>query len=409
VSGPDEVRRVATLCANGDEEIGSLVASALDEVGREGVVSVVEGRSVETKTEVVRGLQLERGYCSPYFITDLERVECQLEDVWVLACEKPVRGLQPLVPILELVHQSGKPLLVIAEDITDEALTTLILNKVKGNLPCCAVKSPSLEHLRDVATVTGATIVSTESGLTLERLQLEHLGRAERVVCQPDITTFIRGRGSDEAVRNRLALLRKELERIRQNKRTPQHEISELGKRVRRLSQGVAIITIGGRTESELRERKDRVEDAVGATRLAIEKGVVPGGGVALLRCQSALDRFYAEGGQQNAGIKVLRDALEEPLRRIAENAGLDGPVVVGTVRAQSGPFGFDAARREYTDLTEAGIFDATKVVQSAIECAVNVTGLMLTTRAMLADKYPRPVSYTPYRPDLFDDEDDDY
>jgi chaperonin GroEL len=235
------------------------------------------------------------------------------------------------------------------------------------------------------------------------------LGRCDRIVVDPELTTLIGGKGSDEGVRNRLALLRKELQQFKEKKRPDEIELGALEKRVRRLSQGVAMIKVGGRSESELRERKDRIEDAVVATRLAIEKGVVPGGGVALIRCQTALDRFYDEAGQQNAGIRLLRDALAEPLRRIAENAGVEGSPVVETVRAGSGSFGFDAARREYTDLAEAGVLDATKVVQSALECAVNVTSLMLTTRAMLADKYPRPTSYSPQRPDGFDDDDDDY
>lgn len=414
VRDQDEVRKIATLCANGDEAVGALVASALEQISKDGVVTVSEGQSVATTTEIVRGLQFDRGYLSPYFINDFERVECALEDAWVLVSEQPIRGLHALVPILEAVLESKKPLLVIAEDVNEEALSALIVNKVRGNVSCCAVKCPSLgvtrlEHLRDVAVVTGASIVSHESGLTLERLRIEHLGRCDRIVVDPELTTLIGGMGSDEAIRNRLAQLRKELQQLKDKKRPNEIELTELEKRVRRLSQGVAIIKVGGRSESELRERKDRIEDAVVATRLAIESGVVPGGGVALIRCQTALDRLYDGAGERNAGVKLLRDALAEPLRRIAENAGLDGSVVVETVRAGAGSFGFDAARREYTDLAEAGVLDATKVVQSALECAVNVTRLMLTTRVMLADKYPRAASFTPYRPDGFEDDDDDY
>jgi chaperonin GroEL len=414
IDGQSEIERIATLAANSDGQVGALVAWAIDQVGKDGVVTVSEGQGVATSTEVVRGLQFDRGYLSPYFITDVERVECVLDDAWVLACEKPIRGVTELVPILEAALESKKPLLVIAEELSEEVLTTLIVNRVKGNLPCCAVKCPSLgttrlEHLRDLAVVTGATVVGVESGLTLERTRLEHLGRCERIVIQPEMTTLVGGGGSADDIRNRSALLRRELEDLRSKKRRNEHEVIELEKRARRLSQGVAMIKVGGQSESELRERKDRVEDAFCATRLALQHGVVPGGGVALIRCQAALDRLFEEGGRRNLGLKILRDALDEPLRRIAHNCGLDAAVVVDTVRAGQGAFGFDAARREYTDLDAAGVLDATKVVESALRCAVDVIGLMLTTQAMLADKYPRPASHTPYRPDLFEDDDDDY
>lgn len=409
-----EIARVATLSANGDTDLGDLVGSTLTQVGQEGVVSVLEGQGVETTTDVVHGLQFDRGYLSPYFITDVERIECVLEDAWVLATEQPIRSVQALVPILEAVLESKKPLLIIAEDVAEEALSTLVVNKLRGNVPCCAVKCPSLgptrlEYMRDIAVVTGASIVGPETGLTLERLKLEHLGRCERIVVQPEVTTLIGGAGNEADVKRRIALLRQSLEHMKGNKRTAEHELRELEGRVRRLTQGVALIKIGGRTETEIRERKDRLEDALCATRWALEQGVLPGGGVALLRCQAALDRFYEGAGERNAGIKLLRQALAEPLRRIAENAGEDGPAVVETVRAGEGWFGFDAARRQYGSLDEAGVMDATKVVQSAVECAVNVTGLMLTTRAMLANKDRRPPPYSPLRPDLYDDEDDDY
>ncbi|HEX2875690.1 MAG TPA: chaperonin GroEL [Polyangiaceae bacterium] len=418
VGEADEIRRVAALSANGDTAIGELVAAALEKVGKDGVVSVIAGEGVETTTDAVRGLQFERGYLSPYFITDPERVECVLEDAWILVCDQAIRGVEPLVPILEAVLESKKPLLVIAEDLDEHALATLVLNKARGTLACCAVKSPSLgvtrlEHLRDLAVVTGATIVSSETGLTLPRLRLEDLGRCTRVVVQPDVTTLVGGAGDADATKTRVAMLTKELQRLKDDKRSSKNDVTALEQRVRRLTQGVAIVKVGGRSHSELEERKDRVEDALCATQAAIAEGVVPGGGIALLRCEQALDALrVGEGegeGEQALGVAILRRALSEPLRRIAQNAGEDGTVVVEKVRAGTGAFGWDAARREYCDLQAAGVLDATKVVQSALECAVNVVGLMLTTQAILVRKYQQPVSFTPYRPDLYEDDDDDY
>src|SRR5207244_2742639 len=294
----DEVRRVATLSANGDAAIGDLVASALEQVGNEGVISVVEGRGVETSTEIVRGLQFERGYLSPYFINDIERLECAFEDAWVLLCDHPIRDIASLAPILEAVLASKKPLLLIAQDFTEEAITALVINKLRANLQCCAVKVPSLdsnrlEHLRDVAAVTGAEIVGVESGLTLERLRIQDLGSCDRIVVQPELTTLIGGRGTADAVRIRSTLLREQLRKLKGNKRSAVGDVKQLEMRVRRLSQGVAIVKVGGQSESELRERKDRVEDAVCATQCALGQGVVTGGGVALLRCQAALDQLY--------------------------------------------------------------------------------------------------------------------
>jgi len=257
--------------------------------------------------------------------------------------------------------------------------------------------------------VTGATIVSTESGLTLPRLRLEHLGRCNRIVVQPDVTTLVGGAGSADASKTRVAMLKKQLEHLKQDKRSVKNDVDALEQRLRRLTQGVAIVKVGGRSHSELEERKDRVEDALCATRLAIDAGVVPGGGTALLRCEGALEALARDGGEPNVGVALLRAALSEPLRRLAQNAGEDGAVVVEKVRAGTGSFGWDAVRREYGDLQAVGILDATKVVQSALECAVNVIGLMLTTQAILVRKHPRPLSLTPYRPDLFEDDDDDY
>jgi chaperonin GroEL len=413
VGEADEIRRVAALSANGDTAIGDLVAAALERVGKDGVVSVVAGEGVETTTDAVQGLQFDRGYLSPYFITDPERVECVLEDAWVLVCDQAIRGVQPLVPILEAVLESKKPLLVIAEEFDEHALATLVLNKARGTVACCAVKSPSggaarLEHLRDLAVVTGATIVSSETGLTLQRLNLENLGRCTRVVVQPDVTTLVGGAGSADATKTRVALLSKELQRLKDDKRSSKNDVSALEQRVRRLTQGVAIVKVGGRSHSELEERKDRVEDAFCATQAAIAEGVVAGGGIALLRCEQALDALHV-GEDERLGVAILRAALSEPLRRIAQNAGEDGSVVVEKVRSGVGSFGWDAARREYGDLEAAGVLDATKVVLSALQCAVNVVGLMLTTQAILVRKYPPPVSFTPYRSDLYEDDDDDY
>jgi chaperonin GroEL len=414
VGEASEIRRVAALSANGDAAIGDLVAAALERVGKDGIVSVVAGEGVETTTDAVSGLQFERGYLSPYFITDTERIECVLEDAWVLVCDQTIRGVEPLVPILEAVLESKKPLLVIAEELDEHALATLVLNKMRGTVQCCAVKSPSLgptrlEHLRDLAVVTGATIVSAETGLTLPRLRLEHLGRCNRIVVQPDMTTLVGGAGSTEASKTRVSMLQKELERLKEDKRSSKNDIRALEERLQRLTQGVAIVKVGGRSHSELEERKDRVEDALCSTRLAIAAGVVPGGGIALLRCEGALDALQHDGGEPNLGVAILRAALSEPLRRLAQNAGEDGEVVVEKVRSGTGSFGWDAMRREYGDLEAGGILDATKVVQSALECAVNVVGLMLTTQAILVRKHPPSINRSPVRPDLFEDDDDDY
>ncbi len=413
VSSNEDLQRVATLAANGDAALGALVAAALEQVGLDGIVSVVEGNHVDTTTEVVHGLQFERGFLSPYFVTDSARVECVLEDAWVLLADQPVRSPSQLVPVMEAAVETKKPLLIIAESVSEEALATLVVNKLRGNLTCCAVKCPSLgqsrlETLRDLAAVTGGTIISPESGQVLERVVVEQLGRCQRIVVNPELTTLVGGHGDRQEVTRRVAQLRQELERSKADKRAAEHAQRELEQRLNRLAQGVAFVRVGGRSDSELRERKDRVEDAVCATRLALEQGVVPGGGVALIRCQAALESL-SDDVKAQPGVRMLHGALAEPLRRIAQNAGEDAAIVVETVRAGQGPFGYDAARREYTDLAAAGVLDATQVVHQALECAVNVTGLLLTTQAMLADRHPRPRTFNPHRPDLFDDEDDDY
>ena len=412
--GREEGLRVATLAANGDSAIGQLVVATLEEVGRHGVVSVVDGEHVETTLQIVRGLQFDRGFLSPYFVTDAERVECVLEDAWVLVSDRPVTGPAQLYSILEAALESKKPLLIIAEAFSEEALATLVVNKLRGNLPVCAVKCPSLgatrlQYLRDIALVTGASIVSEEAGLTLDRLRLEHLGRCQRIVVQTENTTLIGGHGDADAVARHAEQVRRQLDLRRADKRAAESELKELQLRADRLSQGVAIVRVGGHSRAELQERKDRIEDAVCATRLALDSGVLPGGGVALLRCRGALADLEQAEPELRAGIGVLRRSLSQPLQRIAKNAGADGREVAERVSVGSGWFGFDAARREFSDLGDSGVLDATKVVQSALECAVNVSALMLTTRAMVADKLARPPSFTPYRPDLFGDEDDDY
>ena len=383
-----EIAQVGTISANGDAEIGGMIAEAMERVGKEGVITVEEAKSIESLLEVVEGMQFDRGYASPYFVTDPQRMEAVLEDAFVLLNEKRISSMQDLLPLLELVVREGKPLLVVAEDVDGEALATLVVNKLRGTLNVVAVKAPGFGDrrramLQDLAVITGGQVISEELGLKLENVTLKDLGRAKKIVVDKDNTTLIDGRGTKQAIEGRVAEIRAQIE-----KTTSDYDKEKLQERLAKLAGGVAVVKVGAATESEMKEKKARVEDALHATRAAVEEGIVPGGGVALLRAQSALDGL-AEGlpPDQRPGVAIIRRAIEEPLRQISENAGLEGSIVVERVKAGKGSFGFDAATETYQDLMRAGVIDPTKVVRSALQNAASVAGLMLTTEALIAEK----------------------
>ncbi|MEZ4230269.1 MAG: chaperonin GroEL [Polyangiaceae bacterium] len=389
VSDDNELRHVGTISANGDHAVGEMLAEAMNKVGKEGVITIEEAKGLETTLEVVEGMQFDRGYLSPYFITDSERMKCVLEDPYILLSEKKISNMKDLVPVLEQIAREQKPIVIVAEDIDGEALATLVVNKLRGTLQCLAVKAPGFgdrrkEMLKDLAVLTGGQVISDDLGLKLENVSVSDLGRAKRVESDKDNTTFVDGAGSTEELRGRVEQLRKQIEVT-----TSDYDREKLQERLAKLSGGVAVIKVGAATESEMKERKDRVEDAMYATRAAAEEGIVPGGGVALVRCQRALDSLQLSE-EQRAGAKLLRRALEEPLRQIAANAGFEGSVVVNKVRENQGAFGFDAATGEYRDLLQAGVIDPTKVVRTALENAASVAGLLLTTQALVAEK-PKP------------------
>lgn len=385
VQGQDEIRRVGTVSANGATEIGDMVALAMDRVGSEGVITVEEARGTETKLEVVQGMQTDRGYLSPYFVTDTERMRSVLEQPYVFLYEKRVSALNDLIGVLEATAQAQRPLLVIAEDVTGEALATLVVNHLRGTLRAAAVKAPGFgdqrkEQLEDIAVLVGARVLSPDVGTQLDKVGLADLGQAERVEIDKDTTTIVGGRGDPSGVGRRTDMLRRQLRDARSD-----YERENLRKRLAKLSAGVAVIQVGAPTEIELKERKDLVDDAIHATRAATEEGIVPGGGVALLRAQSALDGLDVPEGQR-PGIAILHRALEEPLRVIAVNAGAEGSVVVQRVKEGAKGFGYDAATDQFVDLMEGGVVDPTKVVRAALENAASIAGLMLTTDVVVAE-----------------------
>jgi chaperonin GroEL len=387
-----EIAQVGTISANGDAEIGGMIAEAMEKVGKEGVITVEEAKSIESLLEIVEGMQFDRGYASPYFVTDTQRMEAVLEDAFVLLSEKRISAMKDLLPLLELVVRDGKPLLIVAEDIDGEALATLVVNKLRGTLSVVAVKAPGFGDrrkamLQDLAVVTGGQVISEELGLKLENVTLKDLGRAKKIVVDKDNTTLIDGRGTKKTIEARCAELRAQVE-----KTTSDYDREKLEERLAKLAGGVAVVKVGAATESEMKEKKARVEDALHATRAAVEEGIVPGGGVALLRAQAALDGL-ADGlpADQRPGVAIIRRAIEEPLRQISENAGLEGSIVVERVKAGKGSFGFNAATETYQDLMKAGVIDPTKVVRSALQNAASVAGLMLTTEALIAEKAERP------------------
>lgn len=382
-----EIAQVGTISANNDPAIGELIAEAMEKVGKDGVITVEEAKSMETSLDVVEGMQFDRGYISPYFITDAERMECTLEDPFILLHEKKISSMKDMVPILEQIAKMGKPLVVIAEDVEGEALATLVLNKLRGTLQVCAVKSPGFGDRRkammeDIAVLTGGKVISEDLGIKLENIKLEDLGKAKKVTVDKENTTIVEGAGDRARIEGRIKQIKLQIEESKSD-----YDKEKLQERLAKLAGGVAVVRVGAATETEMKERKARVEDALNATRAAVEEGIVPGGGVAFLRCVGALDALKLENHDQQMGVEIVRRALEEPLRRIAQNAGFEGSVVVEKVkRSKEQNFGFDAEREEYGDLMKAGIIDPAKVARCALQNAASVAGLMLTTSVLVTE-----------------------
>jgi chaperonin GroEL len=384
--GHKEIAQIGTISANGDESIGQMIADAMEKVGKEGVITVEESKTLGSELDVVEGMQFDRGYLSPYFVTDSERMECVLEDALILTHEKKIASMKDLLPVLEQVAKQGKPLLIIAEDVEGEALATLVVNKLRGTLKVCAVKAPGFgdrrkEMLKDIAVLSGGQAITDDLGLKLENVALGDLGKAKRITITKDNTTIVDGNGKKADIEGRVKQIRMQIEET-----TSDYDREKLQERLAKLVGGVAVIRVGAATEVEMKEKKARVEDAMHATRAAVEEGVVPGGGVALLRCLSTLDSHKLSEEQQ-FGVRIVRRALEEPLRQIAQNGGWDGSIVVEKVKGGQAAFGFNAATGEYEDLLEAGVIDPTKVVRTALQNAASVAGLLLTTEALIAEK----------------------
>src|ERR671927_841694 len=387
VTASDEIAQVGTISANGDQEIGRMLAEAMQKVGNEGVITVEEANSLETELDVVEGMQFDRGYISPYFITDPDKMRAVLEDPYILIHEKKLSSLQALLPLLESVVQSGKPLLIVAEDVEGEALATLVVNKLRGGLKVAAVKAPGFGDrrkamLEDIAILTGGEMISEDLGIKLESVTLNMLGQAKRVTIDKDNTTIVDGNGTREAIEARVGAIRQQIETT-----TSDYDREKLQERLAKLAGGVAVIKVGGATEVEVKERKDRVDDALHATRAAVEEGIVPGGGTALLYATKALDGLKGENDDQTRGIDIIRKALQAPVRQIAENAGHDGAVVAGKlIDGNDEKLGFNAQTEEYEDLVKAGVIDPTKVVRTALQDAASVAGLLITTEATIAE-----------------------
>src|SRR6266446_3855399 len=388
VGSSAEVAQVGTLAANGDSKVGKMIAEAMQKVGNEGVITVEEAKALDTEVEIVEGMQFDRGYLSPYFITNAEKMVAELEDAYVLLHEKKLSGLQAMLPVLEAIVQAGKPLLIVAEDVEGEALATLVVNKLRGGLKVAAVKAPGFGDrrkamLEDIAILTGGQLISEDLGIKLENVTLNMLGRAKRVRVEKENTTIIDGAGKKQDIQGRVAQIKAQIEET-----TSDYDREKLQERLAKLAGGVAIIRVGGATEIEVKERKDRVDDATHATRAAVEEGIVPGGGVALLYAAKALDGLTPENNDQKVGIDIVRRALQTPVRQVAENAGTEGSIVVGRLLDANDPNrGFDAQSGEYVDMVKAGIIDPTKVVRLALQNAASVAGLLVTTEAMVAEK----------------------
>ena len=386
-AGKKEIAQVGTISANNDKEIGNLIAEAMEKVGKDGVITVEEAKGLETTLETVEGMQFDRGYLSPYFVTDPEKMEAVLDDPYILIHDKKISAMKELLPVLEKVAEGGRPLLIIAEDVEGEALATLVVNKLRGTLKVCAVKAPGFgdrrkEMLRDVAVLAGANVISEEVGLKLENAGLEDLGRAKRIVVDKETATIIDGKGKPADIQGRIKEIKAAIE-----KATSDYDREKLQERLAKLAGGVAVINVGAATETEMKEKKARVEDALHATRAAVEEGIVPGGGVALLRAQSALDKIRGTEDEK-IGVEIVRRALEEPIRAIAQNAGAEGSIVVAKVReSKEKNFGYNAATDSYEDLVKSGVIDPTKVTRTALQNAASIAGLLLTTECVVVEK----------------------
>ncbi len=396
--GKKEISQVASISANNDRTIGDLIADAMEKVGKDGVITVEEAKGVETTLEVVEGMQFDRGYISPYFVTDPERMEAVVENPLILIHEKKISGMKDLLPILEQIAKMGKPLLIIAEEVEGEALATLVVNKLRGTLTTCAVKAPGFgdrrkEMLKDIAVLTGGEVISEELGIKLENIRLDDLGKCKKLVVEKENTTIVEGAGSKKEIEGRIKQIRTQIEET-----TSDYDREKLQERLAKLAGGVAVIKVGAPTEIAMKEKKARVEDALNATRAAVEEGIVPGGGVALLRAEKALEKVKAVDDEK-IGVNIVRRALEEPLRMIAHNAGWEGAVVLAKVRDSNGNFGFNAETETYEDLVSAGIIDPTKVVRTALENAGSIAGLMVTTECLITEapeKEKKPATPTP-------------
>jgi chaperonin GroEL len=393
-----EIAQVGTIAANNDETIGNIIAEAMNKVGKEGVITVEEAKAMETTLDVVEGMQFDRGYLSPYFVTDPEKMVAVLEDPYILINEKKISNMKDMLPILEQIAKMGKPLLVLAEDLEGEALATLVVNKLRGTLKCCAVKAPGFGDrrkamLEDIGILTGGKVISEDLGIKLENIKLNDLGRAKRITVDKDNTTVVDGAGDKDDIEARVKQIRVQIDET-----TSDYDREKLQERLAKIIGGVAVINVGAATETEMKEKKARVEDALNATRAAVEEGIVPGGGVAYLRCLSVLEKLKLEGDRQ-IGVGIVKRALEEPIRQIANNAGQEGSVVTEKVKNEKGAFGFDAAKDEYADMIKAGITDPTKVVRLALQNAASVASLMITTEALVADKPEKKPAYPPMPP----------
>jgi chaperonin GroEL len=391
VSSSAEVAQVGTISSNGDANIGKMIAQAMQKVGNEGVITVEEAKALDTEVEIVEGMQFDRGYISPYFVTNAEKMLAELEDAYILLHEKKLSGLQSMLPVLEAVVQSGKPLVIVAEDVEGEAIATLVVNKLRGGLKVAAVKAPGFGDrrkamLEDIAILTGGQLISEDLGIKLENVTLQMLGRAKKVIIEKEKTTIVHGAGKKAEIEARVNQIKAQIEET-----TSDYDKEKLQERLAKLAGGVAVIRVGGATEIEVKEKKDRVEDALNATRAAVEEGIVPGGGVALLRAKKAVGRLTNENPDVQAGINIVLKALEAPIRQIAENSGVEGSIVVGKIMDnKSETYGFDAQEETYVDMIEAGIVDPAKVVRTALQDAGSVAGLLVTTEAMVAE-LPKP------------------
>jgi chaperonin GroEL len=381
-----EIAQVGTISANNDKTIGNIIAEAMNKVGKEGVITVEEAKAIETTLDIVEGMQFDRGYISPYFVTNPEKMETVLDEPYILLFEKKISNMKELLPILEPIAKTGRPLLIVAEEVEGEALATLVVNKLRGTLKCAAVKAPGFGDrrkamLEDIAILTGGNAIMEDVGIKLEKMRLEDMGQAKKVVIDKDNTTIVEGAGSSSAIEGRIKQIRVQIEET-----TSDYDREKLQERLAKLAGGVAVIKVGAATETEMKEKKARVEDALNATRAAVEEGIVPGGGVAYMRCLPVLKKIKLEHDRQT-GVDIIQKALEEPIRQIVENAGMEGSVVAEKVKEEKGNFGFDADKEEYTDMIEAGIIDPTKVVRLALQNAASVASLLITTEAVIAEK----------------------